>query len=894
MTDARETQAEQRIRPVAEESLETFAKVAKAAEADLRSGAPGGSSTSIVRNTFTEQEAIRTHNRITQENLEGSRILTREPAIARVVVVDEDGQKTTYYFSRAAAAPLPDKRLKFASYRSRVGRLAELSIGDGYGLLRDGETIDVEVVEHARFQPFRSDEGWDTRNAVLEGEEYGPLTVESLRALLESAEEIDETALDELLKEESTKANVREGVRRAVISRMDLRDQPILDRYQGEIFRMPLASRLLILGAPGTGKTTTLIRRLGQKLDMAFLDENERQAVRTSSEADHARSWVMFTPTELLRLYVKEAFNREGIPAPDDRIRTWAEFREELARGDFRILRSAASSSSLVMKESARTLSPGVEAEQIAWFSDFDQWQRAAFWDEMRDAAKSLSENPSPEVAKLGRRVLAIIEGAGPTPKPATFTSLVVLAAEIGARVGAMKEATDGKIRRGLNLQINQDKTFLDGMAAFIATLDEAPDDEADQEADDEEEANQPRVGRAAAVVAYMRAVRTLARSRARKRSVPKTGSTGRLLDWLGDRTLAKEELPELGESLVVQSALRTFVNPVRRYIDGTPARYRRFRRIRQSENQWYRTDGFSATDVHPLEVDVMLLAMLRGTDELMIGARGWTAMETPARGTLERMAQLYQTQVLVDEATDFSPIQLACMATLARPDTRSFLACGDFNQRVTNWGTRSRDEMTWVLPDIATRTVAVAYRQSLQLHNLARQFLALSGGSEDDAILPDFAENEGVPPVLAKGMASLADATSWLAERIVEIEGFVGELPSIAVLVNSEDEVRPVAGALGDALVELNISVEACPDGRVRGRDGAVRVFNVQHIKGLEFEAVFFVAVDRLAESQPDLFDKYLYVGATRAATYLGLTCEGSLPPLLRPLEELFGPHWR
>jgi len=328
MSDVRGT--EQHIRPVAKESLETFEKIAKAAEANLQSGASGSSPTSIVRNTFTEQEAIRTHNRITQENLEGNRILSREPAIARVVVADEDGQKTTYYFSRAAAAPLRDKRLKFASYRSRVGRLAELGIADEYELPRDGQSVSVEIIEHARFQPFLSNREWDARNAILEGEDYGPLTVESLRTILEAIEEIDETALDELLKEESTEANVREGVWRAVISRMDLRDQPILDRYQGEIFRMPVGSRLLILGAPGTGKTTTLIRRIGQKLDMAFLDEDERQAVRAGSEADHARSWIMFTPTELLRLYVKEAFNREGIPAPDDRIRTWAEFREEL------------------------------------------------------------------------------------------------------------------------------------------------------------------------------------------------------------------------------------------------------------------------------------------------------------------------------------------------------------------------------------------------------------------------------------------------------------------------------------------------------------------------------------------------------------------------------------
>jgi UvrD-like helicase C-terminal domain len=48
------------------------------------------------------------------------------------------------------------------------------------------------------------------------------------------------------------------------------------------------------------------------------------------------------------------------------------------------------------------------------------------------------------------------------------------------------------------------------------------------------------------------------------------------------------------------------------------------------------------------------------------------------------------------------------------------------------------------------------------------------------------------------------------------------------------------------------------------------VRVFDIQHIKGLEFEAVFFVGVDELAARLPDLFDKYLYVGTSARASFL------------------------
>lgn len=144
------------------------------------------------------------------------------------------------------------------------------------------------------------------------------------------------------------------------------------------------------------------------------------------------------------------------------------------------------------------------------------------------------------------------------------------------------------------------------------------------------------------------------------------------------------------------------------------------------------------------------------------------------------------------------------------------------------------------------------------------------------------------------KNIDEIQKITNWLAHRIMEIENLVQELPSIAVLVNDEDDVHPIAETLGEALTDQNIQVIPCPGGRVQGKDSAVRVFNVQHIKGLEFEAVFFVGLDRLAASHPDLFDKYLYVGATRAATYLGITCEGELPASIEELEEQFASDWR
>jgi len=75
-----------------------------------------------------------------------------------------------------------------------------------------------------------------------------------------------------------------------------------------------------------------------------------------------------------------------------------------------------------------------------------------------------------------------------------------------------------------------------------------------------------------------------------------------------------------------------------------------------------------------------------------------------------------------------------------------------------------------------------------------------------------------------------------------------------------------------------------------VIGMGSQIRIFDIQHIKGLEFEAVFFVGLDGCIARFGELFNRFLFVGITRAATYLGITCEGAFPSTLESLRSHFG----
>ena len=883
---------------LATQTLNYFDDAVATAEAALAQQRGASANALASLNTLTSP-GLKNLAGISEDERRNLEMVIAQPAIARVEVLNEDNRVETIFITPGGAPRGAWGDVRVASYRSPMGRLASIRVGADLDVRTPGGVRAYELVGRAQLHPERRNAEWDSRNSIIETSPGRARTVVSLRALLRGPPPDDAALalLDSLLSQAAQEQNVYEGLRRTVLDRIGLRGRPVLDEYQDEIFRLPLASRVAILGPPGSGKTTTLIKRLGLKLDLQVLEDDLAVIDRTvAGQKGHATSWVMFSPTELLRQYIREAFARERVAASDRELHVWEVYRRDTARNRLGIVRTA-TTKGVALKDDLQLLKPETILGQPAWFEDFDAWQKEAFWSELKEHADRLAQSDDPASRRLATQLSRIVEAGAARDGAAPFVQFRSMSREVRERASELQRGVDDRLRAVFARELQKDETLLARLGTFLTTLDDPAevDDPDEPEADDDDDDRAP-VTRAVveqAYDAYLRAMRSRARALASGRRLGARSRPARVAEWLGTAAPSDDDLRQLGGAVITVTSLRRLANPMRSYLNGVSARYRRFRRVRTSAETWYAAAPANPADLGPLEMDVVLLAMLRTGRMLLADPRISGTVDEDSITTLQAVRELFRTQVLVDEATDFSPIQLACLGALADPAANSFLACGDFNQRITSWGTRSEADLKWAIPDIDIRTIRITYRHSQELNFLAHRIALLSDSSHQEALLPEHLDSAGVDPVLGLGLSGEA-LVAWLRDRIVEIERHTGSLPSIAVLVNREAEVQGLADALHHALADYSIPCSACPNGLVRGNDNDVRVFDVQHIKGLEFEAAFFVGVDELAAARPELFDKFLYVGATRAAMYFGLTAASdALPSALEPLRDAFSSDW-
>jgi DNA helicase IV len=246
---------------------------------------------------------------------------------------------------------------------------------------------------------------------------------------------------------------------------------------------------------------------------------------------------------------------------------------------------------------------------------------------------------------------------------------------------------------------------------------------------------------------------------------------------------------------------------------------------------------------------------------------------------------------VAIDEATDFSTLDLLAMHSLKHPEFASVTLSGDLMQRMTANGINKWQEFSDLVYSPLIENLKISYRQSPTLLSMAQEIYQYSTNKKADYI-SYMKYNPLEPKPLIKISNRTEEKIKWISDRIREIDIIyrqsVGSLPSVAVFVPKEEDIIDFVSDL-DSQLEGDIPVLGCPNGLVLGDSSDVRVYAIDKIKGLEFEAVFFHNLDNLEILQNDILLKYLYVGLSRATFYLGITLSKELDTGLHFIEKHF-----
>lgn len=892
------------IQEIAQDTVDILADISNKAKDALKLS--GYSQDVITANSFTDNAflALETaSDSIRRDSL----ILASEPVFMRVDLEDVDGNYCRSIYISQVAPPTGlsvwrTKLIDFVSYRAPMGRIASLSPGADFPIKEQEYYIGQKI----KFTPRQVEQLWDGFAVEIFSEEE-KINLESFRALLDNLEEqgIDvEAYLQAIAEEEQTTAGKIKNLTRNIRSGMSLRNQAALDEYQDEIFRLPVNSQRIILGPPGTGKTTTLIKRLGQKLDVSAgsFQESELQLLKKlGKDGKGFNDWLMFTPSDLLKEYLLKAFNYEGIAIKDNLI-TWSDCARNIARKTLGILKSPVNTSGLALVQNEEFVKQEYIDDPRHLYSSFQNFIESSLNTELNNGLKILKQASGLNDEKLIEKISVII--ASKSTVTSKYKQLFELERQIKKMIEGEKKVSEKIIQEERNLLLNKNENIMQELARFLDSLksvEEEDDDESDYD-DDETDIPTSHNQQAKALAEYIRFLKRLARNRYLKKALKKNSKDAKLVDWLKNKLPPDERLNQLGRSIALQNGLRHNLNCWKRLYKKPISLYKKFRKEEHYQH-FFSVQKPDVKKISQAELDLILLVILRNIKGLLSESYIIRNIDEITFQELKSLRDtLLKDQIMVDEATDFSAMQLACMQAMTTPLLNSFFACGDFNQRLTQQGIKNLELIEWISPKLEIERINTIYRQSPKLNEFTHAILDLMDEQDTQARseLPKFTDFEGLAPVIAEYHDDLDDIAYWITQRIGEIERLVNTnhteeqiLPSIVVLVKDEADVQPMAKKLTENLDEFNLKAIACLQGQSVGNATDVRVCSIEYIKGLEFEAVFFVGVDQLLLQYPDLYQKFLYVGATRAANYLGVTCTDELPEKLEPLRPYFGEDW-
>ena len=684
-----------------------------------------------------------------------------------------------------------------------------------------------------------------------------------------------------------------------------LRFNPILDKTQVSIKTSHLydGTTLIIDGGPGTGKTTTMIQRLGYLIDEEALNEDSELSEHKYSLSlanrnklkdliAQKKDWIFFSPSELLKDYLSSTMSKENLVDPAPRVYDWNAFRVKMVRdyyllldSGFKIKRSNVSlmfsnsnAIDLLMKHYLETLRTLKEKLPAIGNSSY-RWAKLAL-----KIGEKLSQTDMFDSVRDYIMLFHNMKGS--------------YADECQQYLNESKKRIED-ITLWIQAKIDSNDELKKSIDSIIDKQDGA-NENVELDAELEDIIGEDGEIRAAQADRIYRTIKSWVRKYAYKQIVSdnKLSESQELLSDLLSPVLGdeeKESVKQIGELLLFEQYAK-YTRGIRpNMLSNIPSVYRNFRRqilkakaegwnhellnelIQSSQNKY----------LHPQEQSLLLGFINNLVKEIKINLPN----ESVKHHYIEAYEENCRPIIGIDEATDFSGIDIYAMASFSNLDFYSITLCGDIMQRLTTTGINSWDEAMEYLPKPKVMSLRTSYRQSSSLLNLAKK-LYFDAMNEEAGYKAKMTATK-VPQPLLYVSTNEEDKIKWIVKRIEEVYNAYGKkLPAIAIFLNDKKDIYEFVRMLNDTdfVNDNGIRIVDGSEGNVLSNGDSIRVYPINVVKGMEFDVVFFHNIDK-SNIDKDLLSRYVYVGVSRAAFFLGITMENRIQPLSDYLTE--GGSW-
>ena len=682
----------------------------------------------------------------------------------------------------------------------------------------------------------------------------------------------------------------------------EMRYSFIVDPVQTRIMSKNLfdGTTVVIDGGPGTGKTTTMIHRLSYLTDRYAIKEDEekrlnkykltslqrKQLLRT---IDDNRDWMFFSPSQLLREYLADAMKKEGLSNTSEKVWNWRDYCKKILQEYYHLLE---------MTGSNAPFKPCYQKEPLfLQNSDIVNVFTNFYLDELRGikdqlpqldtdgknyAWKSIAQNIYKRFEESGNYDIAHFISL--------FNSLEYIYGKdcktiLRDRNDALSELTN-EICNLLesNLQVKADIEDI-----FDLTVEEQ-DELFDVESDEDSETNnisnkiqnlqkpllksKPKDDKLSTEIQKWLKAYCYTRANTEKDlSDEQKLVTDILLPLLGNKY--DDRIGRIGDLMVFEQFAQ-YTRGIRGImLNGLPARYKRFRNYiikRKLEGCNLKLLRDLSQNRQGKELHFQEQSLLLGFINTLVKQIKATTTSKIVHDYVEAYDYVTRPIIGIDEVTDFCICDIYAMQSLLSQEFNSLTLCGDMMQRMTSYGIKSWSELDSVVSNPIVDKMKTSYRQSVKLLELARQLSIDALGETPN--YKAFMKSHMVPDPLVYINESESEKIRWIAKRISEVYRAYGEtLPSIAIFVNDKGYIPRFIEGMQNTEFLLTNNIQIL-DGTAEKNisENHICIYPIDQVKGMEFDVVFFHNIDN-SSSDPDIVKRYIYVGVSRAAFFLGIT---------------------